>query len=95
MFLNRHSGEFIIFGDFNVARAPNERYGSVFYGNDADGFNSFILDMDVTNVCMGGRRSTRVDRLRLKIVKLYRFLVTNGVSEHIFPSMVGLVLPRL
>lgn len=94
LFLSHHFGKYIIFGDFNVASAPNERNGLDFYGNDANEFNSCIIDKDLTDVPMGGRRFTRVDRL-LKMEKIDRFLIFNGVLEHIFPSMAGLVLPRL
>lgn len=63
-------GEYIIFGDFNVVRDDNERSGSVFCQDEANEFNNFLIDMELVDVPMGGRKYSRVDRLCSKMSKL-------------------------
>lgn len=72
-FMSSNVGEFLLFGDFNVVRYPNERSGSVFCQIEDDDFNNFIANSDLTDVKMRGRRFTRVDSLCSKMEKLDRF----------------------
>lgn len=94
-FMRSNVGEYIIFGDFNVVRDDNERSGSVFCQAEANEFNNFLIDMELVDVPMGGRKYSRVDRLCSKMLKLdIFFFITNGFSEW-YSNLVGLVLPRL
>lgn len=52
-----------MYGDFNVVRLPNERKGSVFFQIETNDFNNFIINTELTDVPMGGRRYSKADKL--------------------------------
>ncbi|GJT80736.1 RNA-directed DNA polymerase, eukaryota [Tanacetum coccineum] len=66
----------IIFGDFNVVRCQNERFGSSFDINEASAFNDFISRVGLFDFPLGGRRFTRFEKNGGKASKLDRFLVS-------------------
>nr|GEX13007.1 RNA-directed DNA polymerase, eukaryota [Tanacetum cinerariifolium] len=47
-------GEVIIMGDFNEVRYKNERFGSVFNVQGAKAFNSFIANLNLDEIPLGG-----------------------------------------
>ncbi|GKB48277.1 RNA-directed DNA polymerase, eukaryota [Tanacetum coccineum] len=93
-FMQNHVGEYIVFGDFNVVRFAHERQGTVFCQNMANDFNQFITAADLSDIPMGGRTFTRMNKQCTKFSKLDRFLVTNGILEQ-FPSLHGRILSNI
>ncbi|KAJ9559912.1 hypothetical protein OSB04_005072 [Centaurea solstitialis] len=71
----------VIMGDFNAVRFPEERMGSVFDEKEASDFNSFISESGLLDVQFCGRRFTRSSKDGRKLSKLDRFLV----SSNFFP----------
>ncbi|GKD19602.1 RNA-directed DNA polymerase, eukaryota, partial [Tanacetum coccineum] len=51
-------GEIVMMGDFNEARHKSERFGSIFKPHDADIFNSFIHNLGLYEVHLGGSAFT-------------------------------------
>ncbi|XP_023753430.1 uncharacterized protein LOC111901792 [Lactuca sativa] len=64
----------IVFGDFNVVRFPEERLGSVFCQSSAYYFNEFIHSLGLLEIKIGGRRFTYMNSTGDKHSKLDRFL---------------------
>lgn len=91
--MRRDRGNYIFFGDFNVVREADERFGFVFYPISAQSFNEFIDDVGLIDVHMVGKWFTRVDVICAKPSKLDWFLVSIAVSDHIDHLQV-LVLDR-
>ncbi|GJR05549.1 RNA-directed DNA polymerase, eukaryota [Tanacetum coccineum] len=89
------SGSLIeVFGDFNAVRHEYERSGMTFCRQTLEDFNRFIINSDLVELQIGGRRFTRVDKHCTRMAKLDHFLMSNGLVDK-FPNMVGTVLPRL
>ncbi|GKB92256.1 putative RNA-directed DNA polymerase, partial [Tanacetum coccineum] len=84
----------IIFGDFNVVRLPDERLGSRLNIGEANVFNDFIYRCGLFDFPLGGRKFTRFDREGSKASKLDRFLVNQHFFDHWNDASVT-VLPRL
>ena len=72
---------YVFFRDFNVVREAAERFGSVFCPSSAISFNDFIEENGLIDVHMVGKRFTRVDKIRAKLSKLDRFLVSDGFFD--------------
>lgn len=53
LFFRKHRGNFIIFGDFNIVRSANERFGSVFSNTYVENFNEFTDDIGAVDVPIG------------------------------------------
>lgn len=86
-------GTWIIFGDFNTVRKPEERYNSQFCPSSAFYFKQFINECGLRDISMGGHRYTYFCQSDLKLSKLDRFLVCpNFVSQ--FPNSSVTALPR-
>ena len=59
LFMNNNPRNYIIFGDFNVVRAPNEKMGCCFSKRDVAAFNSFISDNGLIDTIMESREMGR------------------------------------
>ncbi|KAM0065492.1 putative RNA-directed DNA polymerase [Helianthus debilis subsp. tardiflorus] len=70
-----HPGLWILLGDFNDVRSPAERRNSEFVAINAEFFNQFIADADLSEYTMGGRQFTYRSDNGQKLSKLDRFLV--------------------
>ncbi|CAH1426155.1 unnamed protein product [Lactuca virosa] len=93
-FITRYGGNYVIFGDFNVVRSVEERFGSVFCSSSAEDFNNFIDDVGGVDVPMIRKRFTRVDSSNVKLSKLDRFLVSEDIYDR-FQGLQVAVLDRL
>ncbi|XP_071705093.1 uncharacterized protein [Rutidosis leptorrhynchoides] len=93
-FMSSNVGNFIIFGDFNSVRSPQERFGSKFSFSDADYFNNFIGSCNLTDIPLGGREFTRFNKSFSKRAKLDRFVVSDGLLR-VFPLLSGLILSNI
>ncbi|GJV19036.1 RNA-directed DNA polymerase, eukaryota, reverse transcriptase zinc-binding domain protein [Tanacetum coccineum] len=80
-FMQQLAGKYIIFGDMNIVRNENERSGSLFSGQDADNFNSFIDNSSLIDLTFGGHVSTWMNKAETKLSKLDRFLISKEVVE--------------
>ncbi|KAI3814944.1 hypothetical protein L1987_14593 [Smallanthus sonchifolius] len=68
-------GLWIIMGDFNDVRSPDERFNSEFVASYADCFNDFIEAADLLEYHMGGYKFTYMSDKGDKLSKLDRMLV--------------------
>ncbi|XP_071695015.1 uncharacterized protein [Rutidosis leptorrhynchoides] len=66
----------VLCGDFNEVRDETKRLNCVFNENRARRFNSFILNNNLVDIPMGGRKFTRVCDNGIKFSKIDRFLVS-------------------
>lgn len=57
-----NDGNYIVFGNFNVVRRKDERWGCVSSSSEADDSNSLILHTCLKEVVMGGILYTRVSK---------------------------------
>ncbi|GJX27561.1 RNA-directed DNA polymerase, eukaryota [Tanacetum coccineum] len=81
--VSNFQGESILMGDFNVVRAQDERLRSIFNTSLANDFNEFILDMELIDLPLGGYQFTWVNSTALKMRKIDRFLITEGLLDRI------------
>ncbi|PWA87455.1 RNA-directed DNA polymerase, eukaryota [Artemisia annua] len=72
---NRYQGMWLIAGDFNVVRSPEERRNSVFKAGCARVFNEFIHNMGLKEFSLKGRQFTCIRDNGRKLSKLDRMLV--------------------
>nr|GEZ96595.1 hypothetical protein [Tanacetum cinerariifolium] len=86
-------GNVIVMGDFNEVREAGERYGSVFHERQADTFNSFIKNLNLIDIPLGGFRYTWSDKWASKMSKLDRILINEGVQDA-FPHITVIVLEK-
>ena len=93
-FMHHHKGKFILFGDMNVVRNENKRFGSIFSQIEADHFNSFIDLTCLIDLPIGGRLYTWMNKAGTKLSKLDRFLISDEVLE-ILPDIRITALDRL
>lgn len=91
--INSTQAIWVLFGDFNVVRYPEERAGSRFENRAALAFNNFISNMGLFDFQMGGRKFTRFNRSGSKRSKLDRFLVSHNFFNY-WGSAVVTVLGR-
>ncbi|KAL4555547.1 hypothetical protein LXL04_038169 [Taraxacum kok-saghyz] len=84
----------IICGDFNEVRCTEERRGSTFYPRGAQIFNSFIENLGLIDLNLGGRSFTYVSPNGANSSRLDRFLVTpNCITK--WPNVSNIALLRL
>ncbi|XP_071734109.1 uncharacterized protein [Rutidosis leptorrhynchoides] len=74
--INSNNEAWVLCGDFNEVRTPEERLNCVFVENRAKKFNEFIQANNLLEIPMGGRSFTRVCDNGIKFSKLDRFLVS-------------------
>nr|GEV18044.1 RNA-directed DNA polymerase, eukaryota, reverse transcriptase zinc-binding domain protein [Tanacetum cinerariifolium] len=74
-------------------REAGERYDSVFHERQADAFNLFIKNLNLIDIPLGGFRYTLSNKRALKMSKLDRFLVNEGVQDA-FPHITGIDLEK-
>nr|GEW26993.1 RNA-directed DNA polymerase, eukaryota [Tanacetum cinerariifolium] len=91
--LGRWNGDVIIMGDFNEVRRKEERRGSLFNQSGARFFNQFITNSGLIDVKMEGFSFTWSHPSAMKMSKLDRFLVSDGIILS-FPSITALCLDR-
>ncbi|PWA76614.1 RNA-directed DNA polymerase, eukaryota [Artemisia annua] len=87
-FMQSHMGKYVLFGDMNEVRNEHERHGSIFSRSEADFFNSFINNVGLIELPMGGRLFTWMNKAGTKLSKLDRFLFSEDVIEEL-PDMRG------
>lgn len=87
------SASWIILGDFNDLRRPEERINSIFYKSSADSFNRFIQRVELHNLRMGGSRFTYFQQFGAKLSKLDRILVCSNFMDK-FPIASSMALPK-
>ncbi|GJT58097.1 RNA-directed DNA polymerase, eukaryota, partial [Tanacetum coccineum] len=91
--ISNWDGHAIVMGDFNEVREAADRSGSVFNERHAEIFNSFITNMNLFDVPLGGFRFTWIDKWASKMSKLDRFLATEGFHDT-FPNITGIILEK-
>nr|GEV30808.1 RNA-directed DNA polymerase, eukaryota, reverse transcriptase zinc-binding domain protein [Tanacetum cinerariifolium] len=77
--INQWDGEVVIMGDFNEVRYKSDRFGSIFNGQGADEFNSFIANAGLEEVPLGGSAFTWCHKSATKMSKLNRFLISKNL----------------
>ncbi|KAJ0716266.1 putative RNA-directed DNA polymerase [Helianthus annuus] len=85
-------GKWVLVGDFNAVRAPEERKNSKFKRVCAENFNSFIFDNGLLEYPVHGRKFTCVRDNGKKLSKLDRFLVCQEFFNK-WPTACVRVLP--
>nr|GEX07715.1 RNA-directed DNA polymerase, eukaryota, reverse transcriptase zinc-binding domain protein [Tanacetum cinerariifolium] len=80
-FMHHNDGSYIFFGDINVVRNEQERYGSSFNSIEADHFNAFIESKGLIDLPIGGRSFTWMNKAGTKLSKLDCFLFSNDVTN--------------
>ncbi|XP_071740634.1 uncharacterized protein [Rutidosis leptorrhynchoides] len=73
--------DWVIGGDFNEVRAPEERQNCIFSERRAKLFNRFIDDNHLIDVPLTGKRFTRISDDGKKFSKIDRFLVSEGFLQ--------------
>nr|GEZ04589.1 RNA-directed DNA polymerase, eukaryota [Tanacetum cinerariifolium] len=73
--IGKWKGEVVIIGDFNEVRYKSDRFGSVFNVQGTNVFNSFITNVRLEEVPLGGRSFTWCHKSVTKMSKLDRFLI--------------------
>ncbi|KAL4589627.1 hypothetical protein LXL04_002535 [Taraxacum kok-saghyz] len=86
-------GTWVVFGDFNAVRRPEERLNSVFCPRTAADFNRFILNSGLVDLNLGGRKFTYFCEDGCKHSKLDRILVCASFLAN-YPNSSLLALPR-
>ncbi|XP_071712491.1 uncharacterized protein [Rutidosis leptorrhynchoides] len=72
--LRKVDTSWLLCGDFNEVRDEEERVNSNFIPSRASRFNNFILNNDLVEIPLGGRKFTRVCDNGFKLSKLDKFL---------------------
>ncbi|PWA98066.1 RNA-directed DNA polymerase, eukaryota, Reverse transcriptase zinc-binding domain protein [Artemisia annua] len=93
-FMSNNHGRYLICGDFNEVRTESERCGSIFSHSDAQAFNSFIDRSGLSEIPMGGRLYTWMNKAGSKLSKLDRFLLSEDIITAC-PDLKATVLDRL
>ncbi|GJV72922.1 RNA-directed DNA polymerase, eukaryota, reverse transcriptase zinc-binding domain protein, partial [Tanacetum coccineum] len=93
-FMHNHNGKFILFGDLNVVRNEQERFGSIFSSYDANHLNAFIDSSGLIDLSIGGCYYTWMNKAGTKLSKLDRFLISDDILEAI-PDIRITALDRL
>ena len=94
LFRINHGICWVVCGDFNEVRTPEERRGSVFVSRGATSFNNFIATTDLVEPPMGGKRFTWYNSSGNKCSKLDGFLFSPNFADK-WPNSKALVLPRI
>ncbi|GKB58303.1 gypsy type transposase [Tanacetum coccineum] len=93
-FMHNHNGKFILFGDLNVVRNEQEKFGSIFSSHKAGHFNAFIDSSGLIDLPIGGCYYTWMNKAGTKLSKLDRFLISDDILEAI-PDIHITALDRL
>nr|GEV55486.1 RNA-directed DNA polymerase, eukaryota [Tanacetum cinerariifolium] len=91
--LTRWNGETIVMGDFNEVRSSEERPGSCFNPYGARRFDQFILVSGLVEINLEGYSFTWSHPSAIKMSKLDRFLVSDGIFS-LFPAIMAICLDR-
>ncbi|XP_023761643.1 uncharacterized protein LOC111910084 [Lactuca sativa] len=83
----------IILGDFNEVRSPDERINSTFCKSSTECFNHFIQRAELHDLKMWGFRFTYFQQYGAKLSKLDRILVCEKFMIH-FPLASSTALPK-
>ncbi|GJR45997.1 RNA-directed DNA polymerase, eukaryota [Tanacetum coccineum] len=86
-------GECMIIGDFNEVRFEEERFGSLFNRQGGNAFNNFIASAGLVDLPLGGYSFTWAHKSAMKMSKLDRFLISEGLLT-IFPHLAAICLDR-
>ncbi|GJY77876.1 RNA-directed DNA polymerase, eukaryota, reverse transcriptase zinc-binding domain protein [Tanacetum coccineum] len=78
-FIQSQSGKYVLFGDMNEVQSEQKCRGSIFSRNEADVFNSFINNVGLIDLPMGGHKFTWMNKARSKLSKLDIFLISKEV----------------
>lgn len=73
--------EVIVFSNFNVVREVSEQSGSQFFLSTTNYFSQFILDLELTDLPLGGPLFTWSTIDGSKMRKIDRFLVSHGLFD--------------
>ncbi|GJR64060.1 RNA-directed DNA polymerase, eukaryota [Tanacetum coccineum] len=87
------NGEVVVMGDFNEVRKKEERFGSLFNVHGADVFNSFISNVGLEEVPLGGCSFTWCHKSATKMSKLDRFLISESLTNSC-PNISAITLDR-
>nr|GEV13563.1 RNA-directed DNA polymerase, eukaryota [Tanacetum cinerariifolium] len=71
--------EVVIMGNFNEVRYKSDKFGSVFNVQCANVFNSFIMNVGLEEVPLGGSSFTWCHKSATKMSKLDRFLISKNL----------------
>lgn len=82
-FMEANRGNYILCGDFNSVRRPNERMGTNFSKVNAVNFNSFIERVELIDMPLGRHRYSRISTDGAKASRLDRFLVNHEILDKI------------
>ncbi|XP_076886582.1 uncharacterized protein LOC143536489 [Bidens hawaiensis] len=76
-------GVWIMFGDFNAVRMPEDRRNSIFNPVESGHFNDFIYSAGLSEFAMKGRRFTfcKGKGSNVKLSKIDRFLICHNLIE--------------
>ncbi|GKF76720.1 RNA-directed DNA polymerase, eukaryota, partial [Tanacetum coccineum] len=86
-------GEYVLMGDFNEVRSDQERFGTLFNVKGANAFNNFIALANLIDLPLEGYSFTWSHKSAMKMSKLDRFLVSEGLTS-LFPSLSALCLDK-
>nr|GEX23007.1 ribonuclease H-like domain-containing protein [Tanacetum cinerariifolium] len=81
VFMQHQDGKFILFGDMNIVRHENERFGYIISNYEAGQFNSFIHSSGLINLSIGGCYYTWMNKAGTKLSKLDRFLIFEDILD--------------
>lgn len=82
-FMAEHAGNFIICGDFNSVRGPDERMGTSFSKINATNFNIFLENSNLVDLYLGRHKFTRTNIDGTKASRIDRFLVNQEIIDSI------------
>nr|GEV17462.1 RNA-directed DNA polymerase, eukaryota, reverse transcriptase zinc-binding domain protein [Tanacetum cinerariifolium] len=91
--ISRWKGKVVVMGDFNEVRYRPDRFGSNFNVQGANVFNSFISNVGLVEVSLGGCSFTWCHKSAKKMSKLDRFLVSENFLN-IYPYISAITLER-
>nr|GEZ59139.1 RNA-directed DNA polymerase, eukaryota [Tanacetum cinerariifolium] len=91
--LTMWEGDTMIMGDFNEVCSEHERFGSTFNRQWAIAFNNFISSACLIDLHLEGYAFTWAHKSALKMTKLDRYLISEGVLD-LFPHLSALCLDR-
>ncbi|KAI3761869.1 hypothetical protein L1987_52291 [Smallanthus sonchifolius] len=90
--INSSEGQWVLAGDFNAVRSPEERKRSKYKQVCAENFNNFIYNNGLLEYPMQGRRFTCIRDNGKKLSKLDRFLVCSEFFNK-WPTACVRVMP--
>ncbi|GJU41066.1 putative RNA-directed DNA polymerase, eukaryota, reverse transcriptase zinc-binding domain protein [Tanacetum coccineum] len=91
--ISKWDGIALTMGDFNEVREVGDRFGSVYNKKHSEIFNSFITNLNLFDVPLGGFRFTWANKWASKMSKLDRFFATDGFHD-VFPNITGYILEK-